>query len=201
MDRTLPGPVMPENVRQLTALVLTLSAALLYGLVLGSAVLRTIIGPPPDFGPNVVRMAGLLSGLVGSVVTAGFARSDPPVSVQMSASHAIGGQALSAWRSLRPLSLLKRNLLGLGQMLGVRVGPRLAQAPAEDDLVQETPRINLALWIGGFYLFIYMLVGLASVGVTLWIANTPEMVSQSGWVWLGTTVSSAYSFFNLNAQS
>jgi hypothetical protein len=201
MDETPQGPMMPETVRQLTSLVLTISAALLYGLVLGSAILRTIIGPPPEFSPNMVRMAGLLSGLVGAVVTAGFARSDPPVSVQLSASHAIGGAALSAWRTIRPPSLLQRNLLGLAQMLGVRVGPRLAQAPTRDDLVQEAPKINLALWIGGLYLLIYMAVGLGSIGVTLWIANAPEMVAQSGWVWLGTTVSSAYSFFNLSARS
>lgn len=199
MDQTPQGPLMPETVRQLTALVFTISAALLYGLVLGSAIIQTIIGPPPEFSPNMMRMASLLSGLVGAVVTAGFARSDPPVSVQLSGSHPLGGAALSAWRTIRPPSLLQRNLLGLARMLGVRLGPRLAQAPARDDLVQEAPRINLALWIGGLYLLVYMVVGLASIAVTFWVANTPEIVVQSGWVWLGTTVSSAYSFFNLNA--
>lgn len=199
MDSAPGNQYLPESVRQLASLVLTLSAALLYALLLGSAILKTVLGPTPDFGPNMVRMTGLLGGLVGSVVTAGFARSAPPVSVQMAARHVMGGEAVTAWRSIRPPSRLRRNLLSLGETLGVRSSASYREGLNRGDLVEEAPRARAAMWIAIFYLVVYIVVGLAAVVVSFWIDHTPEMVAQAGWVWLGTTVSSAYSFFSLES--
>jgi hypothetical protein len=201
MNESDSSQLMPEDLRQVASLVLSLSAALLYGLLLGSAIIRTVLGPQPTFGTNVVRMTGLLGGLVGSVVTAGFARSNPPVSVQMSARHAMGGESVTAWHTIKPPSRLRRNLLSLGETIGIRASGSLRESLSSGDVIEEPLRARAALWIAVIYLTVYVVVGLAAVVVSFWIETAPEMVSQAGWVWLGTTVSSAYSYFGLEGGS
>jgi hypothetical protein len=57
------------------------------------------------------------------------------------------------------------------------------------------------MWIGIIYFVIYFLVGLAAFLVTIVRGSAPDVVSNAGWVWLGTVISSAYSYLGLNADS
>ncbi|NLX43583.1 MAG: hypothetical protein GXY79_08925 [Chloroflexi bacterium] len=66
--------IIPAWMRQLVSVVATASAAILYAIVLGIAVYRTFTEGQPQFSETMTRAAAALSGLVGSVVTAGFAR-------------------------------------------------------------------------------------------------------------------------------
>ncbi|MFH1085291.1 MAG: hypothetical protein V1772_05975 [Chloroflexota bacterium] len=193
--------VIPENVRQVMALVLTVSAALLYGIVLGTAVVRTIFGPTPEFTITMTRAANLLSGLVGAVVTAGFARSERPLALPLGAEAPVG-----LWRRWKASNLARRNLLGLARTLGL---PLTVPAPAEGAPQPEAPSTDdpadpryqrLAIWTAVLYLAMYFVVGLAALLTSIWVKQTPEMVSQAGWVWLGTTVSAAYSFFGISGR-
>ena len=113
----------------------------------------------------------------------------------------MGGLALTAWNSLKPPSLLRRNLLGLAETLGVALRPRLgAPKSSPGDTVIEPEQVTNATWIAAVYLISYIVIGLAAFGVSLWRDAVPDLVAQAGWVWLGTTVSSTYSFFGLNSQ-
>ena len=198
--------VIPENVRQVAALVLTVSAALLYGVVLGSAVVRTVFGPAPEFTTTMTRAANLLSGLVGAVVTAGFARSDRVAALVLEAAT-----PRALWRKLDGSGLARSNLLGLARTLGMpmrmpatrgaapEVGAPEAGAP-EGEPAADPRYAQVALWTAVLYLAVYFVVGLAALLTSIWVKHTPELVSQAGWVWLGTTVSAAYSYFGINAQ-
>ena len=74
---------VPTWFRQFVSVVATASAAILYAVVLGVAIHRTLTESDPVFSETMTRAAAALSGLVGSVVTAGFARSGSGVSVHV----------------------------------------------------------------------------------------------------------------------
>ncbi len=164
------------------------------------------------FPENMVRAAGLLSGLVGSVVSAGFANSQRPVSIQMTNSHPIGGRTLTAWYSLHHPSLIRRNFLGLASLMGLytpsRPVPRSRtpeeSPPEEPPLEEEAPPtrepLSIVVWIALLYFAIYFLVGISAFFVTIFRDSTPEIVANSGWVWLGTVISSTYSFLGIDAR-
>jgi len=204
MQDVIESPIIPDAVRRVLVLCLTVGAALIYGVLMGVAIYGTFSGTSRGLdNETAARTASLLSGLVGSVVTAGFSRSKRPSTVQLSTSHPMGGRAVTAWRTLEPDSLVKANLLGLSSFLGFATQPR-ASTPSrttEDGPPVEAETSPFALWVAIFYFAIYFLVGVASLLTMLLIPQAPDMVVDAGWVWLGTLLSSGYSFFALNDKS
>ncbi|MEA3407965.1 MAG: hypothetical protein U9R48_07790 [Chloroflexota bacterium] len=206
MAEDIERKLIPEQIRRALSLTLTLIAAILYAGILGNAVVRSALEEDPVFSDNMLRAAGFLSGLVGSVVSAGFAKSQPPVSVQMTNTYPMGGRTLTARHSLNPPSLVRRNLVGLASLIGLypstRPVPR-SSTPEEGPPSEETPParepLSIAVWIALLYFAVYFLVGISAFFVTIWHDGAPEIVVNSGWVWLGTVISSAYSFLGLNA--
>ena len=201
MDQLLEEKVIPERLRQALSLILTIVAVLLYAAILGSAIVRTIIEDDPTFTPGAVRAAGLLAGLVGSVVTAGFARSWRLGSVPISASHPMAGQTPTAWVSLGPPSLAKSKLSGLARTLGLLPSSatpmRSVPGEPEEAAAKSTP---IALWIALLYFAVYFLVGICAFALSILRPTVPELVDQAAWVWLGTVISSGYSFFALDTR-
>lgn len=213
MEEDTEEKLIPEQIRRMISLVLTLVAAILYAGVLGNAVIRSALEQNPVFPENMLRAAGLLSGLVGSVVSAGFANSQRPVSIQMTNSHPMGGRTLTAWRSLHPPSLIRRNLLGLAGLMGLCPSSRPApysqipeeESPPEEPPVEKEPPptrdpFSVVVWIALLYFAIYFLVGISAFFVTIFRDSAPEIVANSGWVWLGTVISSTYSFLGIDAR-
>lgn len=198
---------LPLWLRELLALGLTISAAVLYAAILGIAILRTVQQGDPEFSSNMVRAASVLSGLVGAVVATGFAQSrrEMPVRVAAQAPDDPGRDVL--WTTGRPVSLLKRNLLGLGRTLGLPVLPMQARFSTHDeeaDLTEEPtqPQGNkVVMWVALLYFVVYFVAGVASFGLAMWRPQVPEIISNAGWVWLGTVASAGYSFFALDAHS
>jgi hypothetical protein len=189
-------------------LTLTLVAVALYAAIIVSAIVVTLTRENPQFSDNMERAAGLLSGLVGAVVTAGFARSKPSAAMPISISHPIAGETVTGWWRLRSPSLTSRNLEGLGDLLGVPdVPPTTAPnieplVPEEDDRMFEPPpapaqTMSAKTWIALAYVLVYITVGLAAFVVVLWRSPVPSLVANAAWVWFGTLISSAYSFFGL----
>lgn len=192
---------LPEAIQRMLSLALTIIAALLYAAVLGSAIIRAALESAPEFSDNTVRAAGLLSGLVGSVVTAGFARSPRPGTVQLSTEHPMGGATRTAWTSLAPLSLIQRNLLGLASIMGLGGRRTPSRVPSDDS---EKPAMESKLpptvWVALLYFTVYFLVGISAFLVAIWKEPVPEFIANSGWVWAGTVISAAYAFLGLNAS-
>lgn len=196
MDGPGGAELVPDQIRRVLTLALTIIAALLYALVLGGAVVKTFVEGEPTFTENTVRAAGLLSGLVGSVVTAGFARSRRPALVRMTTDHPLGGRAVTAWSSLRPPSLIRRNLSSLASTLGLAASPSAASPDDEEPEIAKS--ITPTVWIALLYFVVYFLVGLGAFMLTIWRPVVPDIISNSSWVWLGTIISSSYSFFGLD---
>ena len=203
MEEQIDQALIPDEVRRIMSLVLTLVAITLYALVLGRAIVITMIEPAPQFSSNMIRAASLLGGLVGSVVTAGFARSQRPGSVHLSAGHPMGGNALTKWTSLRSPFLLRRKFQGLADTLGfyVEALPVSRVAPGEDETPRPEGGLTTAAWIALVYFAVYFVVGMAAFLVTFWKVAVPEVVATSGWIWLGTAISSAYTFLGIDGRS
>ncbi len=200
--------LIPEQFRRMIILTLTLVAVALYAAIIVSAIVVTLTRENPQFGENMERAAGLLSGLVGAVVTAGFARSKPSSAVPISISYPMAGDAVVQWWRLRSPSLASRNLEGLGDLLGLPdVPPREAPGveplfPEEDDEKPEpspapAQGMTAKTWIALAYVLVYLCVGLAAFVVVLWRSPVPSIVANAAWVWFGTLISSTYSFFGL----
>jgi hypothetical protein len=200
--------LIPEQFRRMIILTLTLVAIALYAAIIVSAIVVTLTRENPQFSDNMERAAGLLSGLVGAVVTAGFARSKPSAAVPISISHPIAGDAVTGWWRLRSPSLASRNLEGLGDLLGIPdvplpTAPNVEPlAPEEDDEMLEPPpapaqTMSTKTWIALVYVIVYIFVGLSAFVLVLWRSPAPGIVSNAAWVWFGTLISSAYSFFGL----
>jgi uncharacterized protein YjeT (DUF2065 family) len=201
MEETTEMQPLPDLIRRTASLVLTVVAVVLYAMVLGNAIIRSFLEDEPKLSDNMVRAAGLLSGLVGSVVTAGFARSRRPVSLQVEAPHPVGGRAPTGWSTLKPPSLAMRNFLALADTLGLRTAPdplsRQTTVDAEEPEV--TRGLSAAVWVALLYFGVYFLVGIGGFAVTVWREGAPEVVANSAWVWVGTVISSAYSFLGLDS--
>lgn len=198
---------LPPWLRELLGLGLTISAAVLYAAILGIAILRTVQQGDPQFSTSMVRAASVLSGLVGAVVSTGFAQSRKEMPVRVAAQSPDDPTQEVVWSTSRPVSLLRRNLLGLGRTLGLPVLPmraRFATHDEEADLTEEPtqPQSNqVVMWIALLYFAVYFVVGVASFGLAMVRPEVPEIISNAGWVWLGTVASSGYSFFALDARS
>jgi hypothetical protein len=204
MDDNTPTGVIPEWLQRASGAIVTVLAAILYAVLLGSAIIRTAVEEAPVFSEATLRMASLLSGLVGSVVAAGFARSRRPSAAPIVAHHPIGSSvARTGWYTLKPPSRFRSKFLGLAAMLGVRVrvGPTILSdvpSPADPPATQEP---DYALWVGLLYFAVYFLVGMGAFVLTVTRPIVPELVSNAAWVWLGTVVTSAYAYFGMDVQT
>lgn len=200
------GPA-PAWLRQFVSAIMTVSAALLYAVVLGIAIVRTFQEGDPVFSATMSRAAGVLGGLVGAVVAAGFTYSGRGISVQVAHSrrHLIHN----------PVPWVKRNFFGLAEILGMPLLPEIVlwidpEVPlAPDNPDAETPSYELdepvinkvSLGISILYFVIYFVTGLGAFGLAVTRAAVPDLVSNAAWVWLGSLVSSGYAFFALNSDS
>ena len=197
------GQFFPEQIKRIASLAFTVLAAILYAGVLGAAIVRTLSGADAAFSSNMVRAAGLLSGLVGSVVTAGFARSEPRRGPQPIRDEPGRTAPPSPGRPARSRSLLYRKLASLANTLGLPL--RLSrEAPPRSDgdigLPDSGSGFNAPLWVALLYFGVYFVVGVGAFLTALLKAGAPEIVTNTGWVWLGTAITSAYSFLGLNAR-
>lgn len=214
MDRVTDGVTFPAWMQRILSLALTILAAILYAAVLGSAVIRVAIEAAPVFSSGLERASGLLSGLVGAVVAAGFAHSRRPASVIVHLQHPLGGRAPTAWSTLAPPSRLKAKATGLARILGLspqrapvprntldEAEPSIPQPPPQAPEVPDPPEpAQAALWVAALYFGVYFLVGLGALIVTLIKPSVPEFIESAAWVWLGTVISSAYTFFGIDSQ-
>ncbi len=199
MDNTPEAQIIPAWMQQMLSLVLTLAAALLYLGILGYAIVRSFIEPEPVFTAGAMRAAQLLSGLVGSVVTAGFARGKGS---SVSAMGAVGSTSALAVRArLKPISRTRRKFIGLGELVGFRAlpsAPRKSMPEEGEGEQEETPQVSsLSLWVGLIYFGAYFLVGIGAFALILIKSDVPEFIGNAAWVWLGTLVAAGDSFFSL----
>ena len=204
MDDNTPTGIIPEWLQRVSGAIVTVLAAILYAVVLGSAIARTALEGEPVFSEATLRMASLLSGLVGSVVAAGFARSRRLSAAPIIAAHRIGGSiARTGWYTLKPPSRFRAKFLGLAAMLGVRVcvgATILSDVPSPaDPPVPQAP--NYALWVGLLYFAVYFLVGVGAFVLAVIRPSVPDLVSNAAWVWLGTVVTSAYTYFGMDVRT
>ncbi|NLV74688.1 MAG: hypothetical protein GXY52_08400 [Chloroflexi bacterium] len=190
--RPAPGMDVPDNIKRLVSLSFTLLAALLYGAILGGAVVMTLLDSSAEFTGGATRAVQILSGLVGTVVTAGFARARQPNAVTVrprNHEHAL----LSKWK-------IQTKMLGLADVLGLNLHGLTLDSDVttlEDEPVRAV-KINTATWVGIAYFAIYFVVGAGAFALTMLRMNVPEIISNSAWVWLGTIISTSYTFFALN---
>ncbi len=205
--RIASSPVeVPTWFRQFVSVVATASAAILYAVVLGVAIHRTLTESDPVFSETMTRAAAALSGLVGSVVTAGFARSGSGVSVHVAG---IGRDLITA-----PIGWIKRNFFGLADTLGLPLLPEIVlwTEPAETptgDPIQDAPSYEVdeptvnktSLFLAVLYFGIFFVVGLTAFITSIAKAQVPELLGNCAWVWLGAVISSGYSFFALNSDT
>ncbi len=202
MEQIADGTVeIPDRARQVLSLVLTILAAVLYGIVLGYAVVRTYLEGMPVFPPGMLRIAAMLSGMVGAVVTAGFAQSERPSSVPIRAPHPLGGHSRTGWSTLKPPSFLRCKFLGLARALGIHtqlVAPHAFTTDEQES--QQGQAITAAVWVAALYFTVYFAVGLAAFALAVFRPAAPELILNSAWVWLGTVLSAGYSFFALGSQ-
>ena len=114
MERITDGIVLPEWLRPAVSLILSASAALLYGILLSVAIIKTIVEGQPAFSPGTLRAAEMLSALVGSVVTAGFARGRQPADViHMNWFRLVSWTTRAAAAKERTFSLAQSKLVAL----------------------------------------------------------------------------------------
>ena len=206
MEEIVDVAPLPDGLRRILSFALTVLAALLYAVVLGSAVVRAWLDPDATFTEGTVRTASLLSGLVGSVVSSGFARGSRPSAASVSIAHPLGGRARTGWQTLRRPSLVRCKLLGLAGILGLRATALTGQAPAEAPAGEapDTPAeldpgrgYTASLWVALLYFALYFVIGAGAFLLNLMQPATPEFLGNAAWVWLGTVMSSGYSFFAL----
>jgi len=196
MEESSETAIIPDWLRSALSLLLTLAAAALYAYILGLAELRTYVEGAPVFDENMVHAAGLLSGLVGAVVAAGFAQGRAPSANPASPAHATGGVVRTGWVRIQQPSLAKVKFLGLARVLGFRAGPRLSMRTAEP---APSARTTLVMIVGVLYFLVYLLVGAAALALTITRPVVPELIANAGWVWLGTVLSAGYTFFALGS--
>jgi uncharacterized membrane protein (DUF485 family) len=193
---------VPERIRQVLAFALTVIALILYVAVLGDALVRTYFQGMPELPIATTRFASLLSGLVGAVVTAGFARATRPVSVPLSAPHPLGGWARTGWSTLRPPSRTRIKLLGLSEMLGLHPADLDPDETSSDEEEAERRHsLDAATYLALAYFLVYFLVGLGAFLLAFSRPEVPDLVMNTSWIWVGTIVSSGYAFLGLSPDA
>ncbi len=197
----------PPWLQQFVSAIMTASAALLYGMVLGVAIFRTIQEVDPIFSVTMSRAAGILSGLVGTVVAAGFSRSGRGIALQ------VAGPTKVVVRT--PIHWIKRNFFGLADTLGLPLVPEIVlwtdlgepeepgyPMPEEPEYEIDEPTVNkVSLGIAVLYFGVYFFAGLGAFGLSVIRPAVPELISNAAWVWIGSLVSSGYTFFAINSDS
>ncbi len=192
----------PERIRQVLGFALTVIALILYVLVLGDALLRTYIQGMPELPIATTRFASLLSGLVGAVVTAGFARATRPGTVPVSAPHPLGGWARTGWSTLHPPSRTRVKLLGLSQMLGLPpadLDPD--ETSSDEEEAKRRRKLDVATYLALAYFLAYFLVGLGAFLLAFTRPEVPDLVMNAAWIWVGTIVSSGYAYLGLSPDA
>jgi hypothetical protein len=193
---------IPEPLRRVVTLLLTVVAALLYAGILGYAVASSALGQQVVLTEGAVKAARVLGGLVGAVVSAGFAGSWRLSTVPLSAEHPVGGRTATAWFSLGPASRFRSKLASLARTLGFAARPpiplRAEPGAGGEPTTPETSRVAVAMAL--LYAGVYFLVGIAAFVLVLVKSEVPEVVDGSAWVWLGTVMASAYTYFGMDAQ-
>ena len=205
MERITDGIAIPAWLRPALSLILSASAALLYGILLSVAIIRTVVEGQPTFSPGTLRAAELLSALVGSVVTAGFARGKKPLeAIHASWFRPRPWAARAAAAGKRTLSLAQNKLVALGEVLGLYRTPfaETHDVGHPEEIVSPEPSQGnpAAFYVGMLYFGVYLVVGAAAFVVTVARSAVPDLVANSAWVWMGTLISSAYAFFALGQQ-
>jgi len=191
--------IIPDHIKGMLTLVMAIVTAVLYALILGGAVIRTMLEADPVFSDNAVRAASLLSGLVGSVVTAGFASSrtaepyEPDDDMPIVENPAVMVSRQAPGR-------LRRNLAGLARVIGLPSpwGVQARTTAADGEIIEGGGGLSATVWVALLYFGVYSAVGLASLLLSAFRPTVPDLVSSSAWVWLGTIVTSSYSFFRLD---
>lgn len=184
---------IPDHIKRLVSLSFTLLAILLYGAILGGAIVKTLMSSDASFTEGAVRATQILAGLVGTVVTAGFARAR---------QSNISVKPLQQPSSLLPGWYIQSKFLGLAETLGLNITglTRNQQVePLEDEPARKV-KINTATWVAGVYFVIYFLVGAAAFAITVLRAEVPQIITNNAWVWLGTLISNSYAFFALHEE-
>jgi hypothetical protein len=174
----------------------------LYAYILGMAEVRTFTEGAPVFEENLVRAAGLLSGLVGAVVAAGFAQGRTASPAPFSAAHVMGGVVRTSWISLRRPPRARAKFLGLAHLLGLPERPRTAARSEEGTPPAElapSDGATMVMAVGVLYFVVYFVVGAVALFLTITRPTVPEMITNAGWVWLGTVLSAGYAFFALGS--
>jgi hypothetical protein len=204
-DEFSKNELVPAWVREVVTVGLAVSAIVLYGGILAAALYRTFTSNPPLITYGMERAAAVLGGLIGTVVTAGFARGRRTVAVQARGLRPVGAKPPSLWSRLGADTLLEGKMLGLARTVGLPVvSASLASLAADaggasSGAPAETERSNkLAMWLAIVYFVVYLIAGLGAFGLTVIRETVPDMVSNAGWVWLGTMVSAGYAFFGVN---
>ena len=146
-------------------------------------------------------MASLLSGLVGSVVAAGFARTPPSAAPIIFHPHRWGVTAQGG--TLKPPSRFRSKFLGVAAMVGIRVqvGATTLSGRAGPATRRRRPGRPRALWVGLLYFGVYFLVGVGAFVLSVTRPVVPDLVSNAAWVWLGTVVTSAYTYFGMDVRT
>ncbi|MHB9032201.1 MAG: hypothetical protein ACYC6L_04030 [Anaerolineae bacterium] len=192
-DEPSPTIDFPENVKRLVSFSLTILAVLLYGAILGGAIIRSLSDSSAEFTAGALRATQILSGLVGTVVSAGFARAKR-------SNLTIISQNARGWL---PHWYVQSKLLGLADTIGLNLSGLTASSDMlllEDEPVRAA-KINTATWVAALYSVIYFIIGAAALVITVLRPTVPEIISNNAWVWLGTLISSSYAFFALGESS
>ncbi|MEN6479611.1 MAG: hypothetical protein ABFD20_08240 [Anaerolineales bacterium] len=197
--------LVPGWVRQLVMVSLAVMVILLYGGILGVAMHRTVHSAMPQITDGMEKAVAILSGLVGTVVTAGFASSKRATTVQTRGLRPVGAEPPSFWERHNLRQLTASKMMGLARTVGLpAVTTTVRMHAADEDLVDADAmargrRSNrLAMWLAIVYFLVYFLVGLGAFGLTVLRESVPAIVSNAAWVWLGTLVSAGYAFFGID---
>ena len=205
MEEIVEGELLPQRLRRILSLMLTVMAILVYAVVMGIAVYRTLTEPDPEFTQAWTRLVAGLSGLVGAVVTAGFSRGSQSTTSVVALQNPSKHKSLDVgWRALRSPSRARCKMLGLASFLGVRVALPVAVVGAldEDEVAEpdDDTSSTSAVWLAVLYFCVYFITGAASLVTVLLTDNAPAFLSDAAWVWLGTVASSAYSYFSIDSS-
>lgn len=193
---------VPERIRHVISFALTVAALVLYAIVLGDALLRTYFLGMPELPEATTRFASLLSGLVGAVVTAGFARASRPPSVPVTAPHPLGGWAHTGWHTLRPPSRARAKLLGLSELLGLRpAGLIPAQTATDEEESSRRRGLDAATYVALAYFMVYFMIGSAAFVLAFTRPEVPNLVMNAAWIWVGTIVSAGYAYVGLSPDA
>jgi len=200
-DELNGNELVPAWVKEVVMIGLSVIAILLYGGILSVAIYRTVNSDLPFITNGMERSVAILSGLIGTVVTAGFARGKRVTTTQMRGLRPVGAEPPPFWARYNLRALAQSKMLGLARTVGLPAVSAPLSSRAND--ASGAPAANkgsssLAMWLAIVYFVVYFLVGLGAFGLTVMRESVPDMVSNAAWVWLGTLVSAGYAFFGVD---